>query len=823
MCFAFVLLLPALLNASQNKATARWPLSDSRGSSSRELHATVEKLLADGDDASRETARRLLEEDIAKTPGDPGAIITKGRNPSAKHTEQLHRQIDLSYEYALLYTITGNPGDAKHSARILRLFAGTISHWPLIDRDGKPHAQDDAAYLRHWQARGLWRWHPSDLEASIPMLRAYDLIRSELSAEEDADIRENLFFYHKNLVDCFTGLAPLYHNLAGYHLVSLIRYGLVLDRPDFIHEVVKYWREFVRYSYAPDGFFRELTPDYHQQITLRIFGTIPALLKGYSDPPDYTHPETGTRFDNLDLEAENPALFARVRPALSLLAMPDKSYVNINDSWPKKMTFRETAADTDRPGLLGISGLAKLGRDGMVAFLQFDGIRGHDHNDALGLVWFAAGMEVLSDTGYRPLPGSEATREWIADTAAHNTVAVDEETHFKDRSQFAVPRRVAGFTAFPPDNPGTAPIEAALPAAAGFANQGRLLVWDAAPGGIQAMEAEQERANANTTLFRRTVVMVPLEGDEGFLVDIFRVRGGSTHDYFLRGGLDEAAQITFDTALPAASGTAYKYIQIKKRGRVKLPLAAQITFASGKASVFSRLAAIYGSPGSTTEVVLGEAPAIRCPGFAPFSFIRHQAKSGGELASCFVWVHEASRGVPRIREVITEESNGNVVVRVRSDDREDWIFSGAENDSVIHSGGFEFEGRLASATVSGDHVAARVHGGTRLTRDGDVVAEKPRPLSAEVTATLRKDAGDASDSALFVPPEGASLAGYRLAHFDLGDAIRFSIPVTAVHWQDGKARVDLGHSPGFVVEPDAIVMTNFPGWRIRGKCLIHLE
>lgn len=464
----------------------------------------------------------------------------------------------------------------------------------------------------------------------------------------------------------------------------------------------------------------------------------------------------------------------------------------------------------------------------MTAFLKFGGMRGHDHYDALNLVWFAGGKEVFSDTGYLPIPGSGATREWISDTASHMTVAVDEQKHLQNRGSLVIPERhkYTSYNSYPPPVPrfyaDRYPAEASLPGAAEFFNQGRLLLWDATRPEVQAMEAEQENAYPGlATLFRRTIVMVSFGKGEGYLVDIFRVRGGQTHDYFLRGGLDEPYEMRFDASLSPDQRTLYSHINVHSTAEVDEKMKAEVLYKNGLKTT-SRLAGVFGTDSATQHLFVGEAPAIRRMGTAPFSVLRRSGEA--PLDSCFVWVHEVSAGASRIKEVDATQDGGNVMLKVtRTDDTEDIILSGSSDDSRFAFDGISFEGRLAFLSDS----RSAVFSGGPLIKTTQTLAEAAPFLSGKLLSSTSKDNGDEEDSVLVELETGPENTGHpvnvRLAHFDMGDVIRFSIPVSDARWENGKLRVLLEHGPGFEVDDEDTVMTRYPGWRVFSGTSVRLD
>lgn len=820
-------------------------LTSKRSGGGYNLHRSVEALALKGDTASIQKARTILERlieihgganlDAAVTTHgieyhgitqrqESGNKVYEAEPPNQQRPKVLNFK-DLGYEHAMLYLLTGERKHAAVAKDILLRFSSVVGEWPLYDRENKPHSQDELSYLKKSTANGLWSvWNPLDLAISQPLLRAYDIVRPILTPTEQSAIVEKLFIHQKKLAEQFQEYRAqngfLYSNLEGYRLAPAIRFGLVLERPEFIHEAVALWRNLLRYSFTADGIWKELTPGYHTQVMTRVATMVPIMLKGYSDPAGYLDAKDGTRFDQLDLESEAAPVFAQMQDGFNVLAMPDGTYASLNDDWPKqKKVPAEFASIQDRPGLLGISGVAKLGAQKTVAFLQFDGTRGHDHLDALNLLWFSGGREVFSDTGYQALPGSDSTREWHSMSASHNTVVVDEKSHFNNRERYTVPKATDS-----PLGPSHS-FNAILPGAARVANQGRLLFWNASHERVQAMEAEQERAYPGiTSLFRRTVVLIPEGNGDSTLVDIFRVRGGTKHDFMLRGGLDAPYSLTFNIPLKPEEKTVHSYIEVKEAGEVRAPLLATARYEDGYA-VRSHLGGVFGSPHARLELMVGEAPAIRRLGKAPFSLLRNRFEgAGANLESCFVWIHEGGREA-RISNVKVESAGGVVKVVIERPDRTDWVFSSEEDAALFEAGPWKFQGRLAYASKAAEETFGFVFSGEELVFDGKTVAPARRFLSGTVLETTRRENGAATDSVLIKLDQTSAPVSKQpsLVHIDFGPHARFSIPAIGIGVEEEGHRLLLAHSPGFDVTENGAFMSQYPGWGYSSPATILLE
>jgi hypothetical protein len=124
---------------------------------------------------------------------------------------------------------------------------------------------------------------------------------------------------------------------------------------------------------------------------------------------------------------------------------------------------------------------------------------GHGHFDRLHFDLYANGVPMTPDLGYPDfmngyVPGIYS---WSKNTINHNTVTVN-----KTRQSGNVPGVVHHFV-------------------------------DVA--GLQAVDVDAAATYAETTLYRRCLMQVATGRDTGYLVDVFRVRGGGHHVYSLHG------------------------------------------------------------------------------------------------------------------------------------------------------------------------------------------------------------------------------------------------------------------------------------------------
>lgn len=160
---------------------------------------------------------------------------------------------------------------------------------------------------------------------------------------------------------------------------------------------------------------------------------------------------------------------------------------------------RARVSTTDCFGQKGVAILrGGANEEAQAALLRYGQSLNHGHNDDLNLNYYALGYELTYDLGYG-LGSTHSQVGWGRQTASHNLVVVNEQPQH-------------------------------LP---GSGSGGSLLLLDELPG-LRVVEAEARAAylSQGVEQYRRLIALVG-EGRERYLVDIFRVAGGSQHDYML--------------------------------------------------------------------------------------------------------------------------------------------------------------------------------------------------------------------------------------------------------------------------------------------------
>lgn len=149
------------------------------------------------------------------------------------------------------------------------------------------------------------------------------------------------------------------------------------------------------------------------------------------------------------------------------------------------------------------------------AWLSFGAYRGHKHRDGLHFELFAENIPMTPDLGYPESAGADDAGRWAfyLNTVSHNTVVVDGKRQ--------------------------------------KAASGVLRHYDAGTF-AQRIEAEASGVYPGLSVYARSAVVCEPFPGKLVVLDVFRVRGGQQHDWFLHGAGETAVS---DAAFQAVPGT----------------------------------------------------------------------------------------------------------------------------------------------------------------------------------------------------------------------------------------------------------------------------
>ncbi len=720
-----------------------------------------------------------------------------------------------------LYQMTGEQPYARRAALILNAFA---RYYPgfLVSRDWPHRPKGFATEPPYPNGGGKWgRWRHDEMPTNLVF--AYDSIYNSgelerLSEEMGTDVKariENDFFRGAIRQDQFHETD--YGNAGPRIYEGYIAIGRVLGDPGLVHEGVRQSRELFRRTFYEDGFWMEGSVGYHQ-MTMGGMNRVFRAVRGYSDPPGYVHPENGTRLEDLDLERDI-AVITRAKRILDICRYPDGRQMTMHDNWAHFRNLR--VPDRSVSTLLAGVGHAWLGQgkvdEQVQLHLHFSGGYGHQHADNLNMGLFANGHELLPDVGYT----HTRHRVWSTSTLCHNTVVIDER------------RQHTGGRSGPSD--------------------GRLLAFEPGFDAVKWVEASGERAYPGLAkVYRRSLLLVNAGGSDVYAVDLFRVTGGSQHDWALHGNADADGDATVsvplanygehmlpgvDVRMPTGESDrgdaegrniAYAYFQNVSRGAASDDLKITFSIDDSPAAVRTH---IPGQAGA--EVFVGDAMSFRRAEEndalqdrirMPIFLLRRKGTS--PLSSRFIAVHEPFSGSPFIEDVRLETLDGDAVgIAVSHHGVVDHIvYRGGPGDNAISIGDLSLNGEVGFVRErDGRPEMMGLWGGTLLKWD-QIVLEGSGAYEGEVTGTLRTEAGAPHD-ALIVSgelPKGEALKG-ATAIVTFGDGSTRGCRVRGVAREGGKTHVLLESDPGFDVDSEGMRHLFFPHREIPGTVRYRLR
>jgi len=744
------------------------------------------------------------------------------------------------------YQASHDSASGNLAAAILLRFAEVYPHWPVIETTkprtyrtvfaiGPPRPYD------HW---GFGRWGQRFMyEIPQDLVFAYDLAYDApaWTAAARKQVEDDL-------------LRPAYqlswqaHEDNGGHVTNLnatfydraVHLGRVLNDPEIVHYAVKAMIDMGRMSYHFDGMEYEGSVTYHGVVTGRL-GIAQRMLSGYTDPPGYVDEQFGLNLQNADFSKLFPGM-GKAWGVWSAFRFPNGNPVCIHDTnWTAGRA--PTPADAPAPSFaLNAYGHYVIGRgtgaDAMQAHLHFcprsEG--GHFHADRLSLILWAAGEELLPDIGYVHV--GRPSRYLQTGALGHNTVQVlfDNPPAKPEIDEPAeLPRDpVAQFAAVAEaQRPLTWARSGLLAYDEGTVSDGKVKMIAASSPGPAWMQIERRE---------RTLLMIAADDQRSYLVDLFRVAGGNTHQFVLRPSADEDVTSDLSLGLTPQPGTlAGPDTEYGRSVEGALPYSWlvhdlksvstndpwQLTWTGADSQATLRA---WFAPQPASEVILARSPTMRRgmndPRQAddyqgPHLVVRRHGQTG--FASTFAAVYDASRAgtEPVVKQVEWLKVEGAVALRVRL----------AEHDDLIYLSDDAQSRTVAGATFSGPAAVLSRKAGTvrwAWSRAGNVEAAgtraEPQPtLLLPLTKVLRQAEGapiDGFEVAGDVSrPE--ELAGQWLRVI-LGDGQAYGYRIVAVEPQAGGARITIDGDPGFALTATGSKLLYNPFFETAGPCRVEI-
>jgi hypothetical protein len=464
----------------------------------------------------------------------------------------LYHSYDGSYADWLPARVAASMGD-EATSRGGRFPPDAIRHAYGLNRGRDAMGKYSTLFRGFW---GAGRVSPhgkgSDAGPLLDMVVAYDLTRDACyaggtpvyDAKMRKRIRDDLLIAGCNDMEHWNSLSN--KGVASYSLSAAV--GLLFEDPARVHRAVDGFVNMLDRRYHFDGFYAE-SPAYalHNYSNMR---ELTDMLFGYSDPAGYK-PEEGNRLDNFNPFGHGRfhlALLSTMRqlaPGNRLPVIGDTAYdrtlsplfaevlaarlggpyVGLAESlrgkplseWGTEYSLWYRPPDQPSKGKIDNLqrtewfpgwhvGVLRGGRETNDTALFFNGNEhrwtqhtGHRHRDILSISFYAFGRELASDRGYfsgggQRLPDGRSGQSWVASSLSHNLVLVDEKSQERKKA-------------------------------------GSHLELFGTASGIKMVQASAVGAYPQCREYRRTCAMIETPGGQDYLVDLFRVKGGKTHQY----------------------------------------------------------------------------------------------------------------------------------------------------------------------------------------------------------------------------------------------------------------------------------------------------
>lgn len=743
-------------------------------------------------------------------------------------------------EYVLKQTALLAELDPLGAARLLNRFADVYEGYvPIYDFmwNFYPISLQSGPPYPHYG--GVWSsWFFMDLEALKSLAKAYETVKKTdafdlLSVELGIDVSEKLKNkMFKPSVDYMRTFTTWNSNMDYMLWSGLIAIGNAIDYPDYVHEAIDRIGSFASKQFMFDGFWNEVTVSYHMQSYAGLRDSLKAL-QGWGDPAGYVSSRTGRRVESLDMGTEFPFL-KQSAVIQNLLAYPDGKLLPINDTWAYDIS---DAPDTEAGSfLLSAAGVGRTtigeGTEQSQLYMSYSPKFGHNHWDPLNIMYYAKGQELLPDVGYT----HSKYGMWTRSTMSHNTVLVDSKDMEADKL--------------------------------GLNGKGQISAFISSDETVQVMKAGEENGYAMTSEYDREPWQIAFPGsDDGYVLDLFRVAGGSRHEYTLHGDANRDA--AFTTSLPMQSygpyllpegtpvippvdqydkGSAgdeyygYLYIRDVSRGQVedgqyRVTLSTQDPGENGAERAGMQIIGLT-DPGES-ELFLGRSPSLRMTRTVyndsndvadlytmPTMVLRRE---GSDLKSTFITAMEpyAAGDSPQIEQVerlVPDRSEeGDAAVKVSYGTTTDIILSSPESgEKPLIIGNIRLDGKMGFIRLENGVVTKMMlMDGTRLVYDDREVTGAGSSFGV-IDEVYRKADGQALDAFGTSTAVSADAIGqYMIVEHPDGSSDGYKI--TDVLAENGGTKLVIEGEPGFVIYPDgASELKFYPSTRWKGNHTFHI-
>lgn len=477
-----------------------------------------------------------------------GIVVPVPKDPGGGYTHEQHKRNYLTIQGAgALYRITG---DRKYADHVRDLFLAYAKLYPGLG-DHPARANQTAGRL-FWQSL-------NDSVFLVHAIQGYDAAREAMTAQERATIERDAIrpmaaFLSEGSARTFNRI----HNHGTWAAAAVGMTGYVLGDKDLVEKALLGLDKSgtggflaqLDQLFSPDGYYAE--GPYYQRYALQPFVV-------FADAIERNEPQRGI-FEHRDgivpkairtaVQLTHRGYFIPINNALrekslkteelyqgvaiGYAATRDPGLLSIAE-WQGRVVLtpgglalaRDLAGGKAKPfdfatqmfrdgpdGTRGALGIIRSGTDGqgslLVAKNTAQGM-GHGHFDKLNWLFYDAGNPIVTDYGAARFLNIEAKQggrylpendSWAKTTVAHNTLVVDETSHFRGQLK---------------------PAEAAWPTQLAFGRNDRM----------QWSVAEMKAAYPGVTMRRALVTIEQGNGRSPLVVDLLRANGAKAHRFDL--------------------------------------------------------------------------------------------------------------------------------------------------------------------------------------------------------------------------------------------------------------------------------------------------
>ena len=465
-----------------------------------------------------------------------------------------HEQHKKNYQYILAsgmaYQITKETKYAEFVRAILLNYASQYETWPLHPKQ----KQSNPAGKIFWQNLNDCVWQ-------VYVIQGYDLVYNYLNVADRNTIEKHLLVpVVKFLMEDNKETFDRIHNHGTWDVAAVGMTGYVLNKKDWVEKALKGSKidgttgflEQINQLFSPDGYYTE--GPYYQRYALLPFLLFSKAINQYQPGLKIYEYSNGVlkkaihtalqltyingvffpindalkdkTFESEELVYGVDLAYADISADADLLNIAEKQdRVIISDAGLK--VAKDVAAGKSKPfvykslwitdGNKGDEGGLGIVRSGENTDQQCILLKasaqgmGHGHFDRLNFLYYDNGVEVFSDYGSARFLNIETktggeylpeNKTWAKQTIAHNTVVVDQVSHFKGELTKAQ------------------------------AHHPQLIHFSPTKD-LQVVSANDKYAYAGVDLTRTIVLANFKELEKPLIIDVFKVRSDKEHQYDL--------------------------------------------------------------------------------------------------------------------------------------------------------------------------------------------------------------------------------------------------------------------------------------------------